>query len=112
MSAKHTPGPWGLLFVGEGRLARLCPCAGKEPEPLLTIVEEDGVQFAVVLKEADARLIAAAPELLEALRVALKALDEIGDAMTVGDRFTNAGARLCIAVPAARAAITKAMGGS
>lgn len=60
--------------------------------------------------QADARLIAAAPELLDALRNACKALDAIAAEMTVGDRYTNAGQYLIDALPEARAAIAKAIG--
>lgn len=67
----NTPGPWTLLEVGD-RPMRLCPAKrdadGRGGESLLTIVEEDGVPFAAVQRDEDARLIAAAPELLIALR--------------------------------------------
>lgn len=42
---------------------------------------------------------------VEALEAALKALDAIGDEMTVGERYTNAGQHLIDALPTARAAI-------
>lgn len=66
---KHTAGPWKLLEVGDK--PKLCP-ADKNNHSILTVIEEDGVAFAVVYEEADARLIAAAPDLLEAL-IALRA---------------------------------------
>lgn len=56
MSTKHTPGPWewtGLFIEHDGRaIAQLLP-HGQKPN------------------EANARLIAAAPELLEALKRAI-----------------------------------------
>jgi hypothetical protein len=61
---KYTPGPWSLLEV-EGKL---CP-AGAGNLSLLTIVEEDGTNFAAIYHPADARLIVAAPDLLEALEL-------------------------------------------
>jgi len=65
MGTRHTPGPWKLLAVGDGT-SRMCP-ADAEGVSLLTIVDEEGGDFAAVYSDADARLIAAAPELLEAL---------------------------------------------
>jgi len=66
MGATHTPGPWCLLAVGDGT-SRMCP-ADAERVSLLTIVEEGDADFAAVYNDADARLIAAAPELLQALK--------------------------------------------
>jgi len=56
----HTAGPWKLLAVGDGT-SRMCP-ADADGLSLLTIVDEDGGDFAAVYKDADARLIAAAPD--------------------------------------------------
>lgn len=61
-------------------------------------------------QESILRLLASAPELLGALTIALQALDAIGDEMTVGDRFTNAGQDLIDALQPARAAIAKTRG--
>ena len=55
--AKHTPGPWGL---------QECPSGGM-------IVTRDAPQSHIqVVPEADARLIAAAPDLLEGCRTMLE----------------------------------------
>ena len=59
---------------------------------------------------ANLRLISAAPELLEALRLALQALEAISNEMTVGERYTNAGQHLLDSLNPARAAIAKATG--
>lgn len=59
---KHTSGPWQLLQVGDR--PKLCPAAADNTS-ILTIVEEDGVKFAAVFDEYDARLIAAAPTMAE-----------------------------------------------
>lgn len=71
MSNQFTPGPWCLFEVGD-RTMRLCPgkrdADGQGGESLLTIVEEDGVSFAAVQRDEDARLIAAAPDLLQAAK--------------------------------------------
>jgi hypothetical protein len=67
MSAQHTPGPWSLKPVEDRSIKHLCPVDG-ERMSLLTIVHQDEAPpFAAVYKDADAHLIAAAPDLLEAL---------------------------------------------
>ena len=62
----YTKGPLRLFEVGD-RFKHLCP-ATADGQSLLTIVEEDGVQFAAIWNEADARLFSVAGELLEALQ--------------------------------------------
>ncbi len=73
MNAKHTPGPWIVSDSSEG----------------LCITMEHGVRIAELYgvpsgrapetPEANARLIAAAPELLEALRLMLIPVDALGN---------------------------------
>lgn len=55
-NTKHTPGPWQVLPPKEG-----------QPSITIAIPSNDAVYVAGSTKEANARLIAAAPELLEAL---------------------------------------------
>ena len=64
-----TPAPWTLVDI-EGKL---CP-AGAGNLSILTVVDEDGTPFAAVYDPSDAALIAAAPDLLEALKDARYAL--------------------------------------
>ncbi len=73
---KHTPGHWQLLEVGD-KSPRLCP-ADKHGCSILTVVEEGGITFAAVYSNDDARLISAAPDLLEALIAAEQALEHAG----------------------------------
>lgn len=74
VNTKHTPGPWSLISV-EGKL---CP-AGKGQMSILTIVtEDDGTKFACVYEPEDAHLIAAAPDMLEALKLAVDQLERLG----------------------------------
>ena len=95
--SKHTPGPWGV------REAR-------EMEGMDFDIVTDGPEYAVASLychmgesvEADARLIAAAPELLEALEYLVTA----DDAPTPGDREHT----VREAISHARAAIAKARG--
>jgi hypothetical protein len=58
---EHTKGPWKLYGVGD-RIKRSVPT--KDSISLLTIVEENGKSFAAVDLDANARLIAAAPDML------------------------------------------------
>ncbi|HEX7387846.1 MAG TPA: hypothetical protein VF285_11325 [Castellaniella sp.] len=109
MSTQHTPGPW---------LAR---AIGTFNEPGYAVFWEDRSKSGVHTRrldykgcftEADAHLIAAAPDLYEALKLALKALNAIGQEMTVGERYTNAGQYLIDALPPCTTALAKAEGKS
>ncbi len=65
----HTPGPWhlGIAENDSGRIKKLVP-VDADRQSLLTVVEWNGVKFAAVYFDADAHLIAAAPDLLDALK--------------------------------------------
>ena len=97
MSAKHTPGPW---FVRKGGSA-------------WGNFSIDGDVFFIAEtiggldkeEKANAHLIAAAPDLLEALRALV---DDIGERFNISSQSTNPGMR--DAVNQARAAIAKAEG--
>lgn len=73
MIAKHTPGPWGLAEVknDSGRIIHLVPI-DSEKLSLLTVFDDGETYFGAVYLDSDARLIAAAPDLLEALEDLLK----------------------------------------
>ena len=114
MSAKHTPGPWyfGRMRITPRDKDRRCGFVVNGPE-------RDGLDLRICdlrvhqgvsgygESEADARLIAAAPELLAALRGALrelvtpKGLPEVGKGRTTAQQA---------ALDDARAAIAKAGG--
>jgi hypothetical protein len=101
MNAKHTPGPWRIdedeyghrLFCDEYHGV----CAGKGFFP-------EGFRITGYMSHADARLIAAAPELLEALRLMLIPVDAIGNHGGTEWGYSSRHAQ------AARAAILKATG--
>ena len=82
MSTKHTPGPWESTLGASG-------CQAVEAE--------DGTVVASYVSEANARLIASAPDLLEALESLVANLAE-------GDFISET------RIDAARAAIAKAAG--
>lgn len=73
MTTKHTPGPW---YVGsgtyEGRniysVASVTDDEGFTYQPIVASAEDDGIKC----WDANARLIAAAPDLLEALQVMVR----------------------------------------
>jgi hypothetical protein len=94
MNAKHTPGPWGISGKEERDLGTLSP-GFLEISSAHDVCWIAKVQIHTPEGEANARLIAAAPELLEAL----KAVVAIADRST--DEFDRA-----------RAAIAKAEGKS
>jgi hypothetical protein len=88
---KHTPGPWGLS-----------PCSNGG-----ALVTRTGVQSHLqVVPEADAHLIAAAPDLLAALRD----FAEVGDNLIHAELVTQQRRSLLNMLSVARAAIAKADG--
>lgn len=71
-TVKHTPGPWKLLTDGDRN--RLCP-ADQNNHSILTLEDEGNSTFACVYEEADAHLIAAAPDILKVLKRIDAAMD-------------------------------------
>lgn len=63
MSTKHTPGPWRTLAIAKGRVIGDDTAIGYEKIQ----VANHNATVATVYRASDARLIAAAPELAEAL---------------------------------------------
>lgn len=66
----HTPGPWEARGV---IIYRSTPDADTGATPLLCVVTGDGTSVAE--DEANARLVAAAPDLLEAAKACLPSFD-------------------------------------
>lgn len=109
MTAKHTPGPWYAL-----RGQRNISIRHKTGDRLLPMVNVASVrgQFPTDCpygsSEANARLIAAAPELLEALQAVLRSFPTDRDMRDAG--WERAEIDLaCRDYEAARAAISKAL---
>lgn len=90
MSAKHTPGPW-VVFEDDYERHVLGPMTGRAWMDNCVATVRDGANI-----DANAHLIAAAPELLEAL----KSFPGFTDDATVGDPW----------IEKIRAAIAKAEG--
>lgn len=70
--AAHTPGPWEIGFRKNGSAWFSMGDATSGPHKQFNIGLEAGED------EADARLIAAAPDLLEALKAAVEQLEKMG----------------------------------
>lgn len=68
MKKAYTPGPWDLIGVG---IDIIKPCPHHRGTSILTVVEEGDTPYAAVFNQADAHLISAAPDLLEALEALL-----------------------------------------
>lgn len=92
MTGKHTAGPWR---VGDAGHTVFGPPMG-EPAPMMV---------AQRVRPADARLIAAAPELLEAVRGAVLVVQDATFAGPLGQAYRDLAERM-------RAAIRKAEGES
>ena len=100
---KHTPGPWKIGFRnGDGKTNGAY--ITREGGTSGVIVRGGGGNG--VRKEADARLIAAAPELLVACRM----LAEVADQFQAGRRDGGTMGLISSAMDQARAAIAKAEG--
>ena len=95
---KHTPGPWIAEEVGS--------TGGENPVPVVEVVTADGYErVCEYVSKDDARLIAAAPELLDAL------IDMLATAEHAYTVRASDGAEITHpAVTRARAAIAKATG--
>ena len=100
--SQHTPGPWIVDALGYGY-----DISAPEARCLITTSSDPKMVWGAIGREADARLIAAAPELLEAIEAA------IASGMVPGESITGGpGAKTQQGKAAAmlRAAIAKAKG--
>lgn len=105
MKAKHTPGPWTLTADGAGWYIECSPERGHSVAYIRAEIGEEDPDTSDDEKEANARLIAAAPELLDALIALLGVAPSKapGAGLIVGAEEKHANA-----LQAARAAIKKA----
>lgn len=110
MSTKHTPGPWTVTESSDwtgmsGVSLGIDDAAGQDGERdyhLATVVHGDPDELA-----ANARLIASAPELMQALQEAENALDDYVERLEKLGGQMNYGRKVLMQ---ARAAIAKATG--
>lgn len=110
MSQKHTPGPWDYdrqLADNGDKSTEMIGRGGHINEAVCIIPHDDITDAGYEEVKANARLIAAAPELLEALKLCKAELRYYpGDTNKEGDALIDN------AYNAAEAAIAKATGGS
>lgn len=70
--SKHTPAPWIVVESDDAPVARpaawICTLGNNPDDPAVFSTAMDGDKFIFGDKLADARLIAAAPDMLEALK--------------------------------------------
>lgn len=102
MSAQHTPGPWKACCSAGGDFLGIYPDTGAAEFPVAKMpgIIRPGVN------EANARLIAAAPELLAALKEAVDLIVQVTQS-----RWSEWEATEAETVGDFRAAIAKATGG-
>lgn len=94
---KHTPGPWSVNVIGQH-------WNNKSLKHIEVTFGQDGECICdTVYNPSDANLIAAAPDLLEALQWAMNRIGGYTHRTTTNGDF-------CDAVDRARAAISKALG--
>jgi hypothetical protein len=105
--SKHTPGPWK---VEAGHYPSINVVVGPSFKINCVMWASDLTEDDYQKRTADLNLIAAAPDLLEALQMAHKTLHAICERMTVGDRWTNEGQDLLDSLEPVAAAIRKATG--
>jgi hypothetical protein len=100
--SKHTPGPWDLESdpCHFDTLSSIVGGAGRLTPPRRQLMVEVGGHAGYAEQEANARLIAAAPDLLEALEKAVREYE--GLPSSLGYEFTH--------LREMRAAIAKAKG--
>lgn len=112
MSTRYTPGPWrwigdnALWSEKDGEVIE----SGDDGKPWGMHSAEIHHHYDTETKEANKALIAAAPNMYEALLVALEALEAISDEMTIGERYTNAGQYLIDSLTPVREVIAKVEG--
>ena len=109
MGTMHTSGPWKVAKDGAKTVIIYNPGEGANApfKPILATMNQDVIRARPDIAEANARLIAAAPELLAALQAIYNHLKEDGDCLYSGAYITNKD------VPAhevVRAVIAKATG--
>lgn len=97
--SKATPGPWVAECVGD--------TGGENPVEVWEVIAGGYVRVAEGMSAADAKLLAAAPDLLEALRTAVQLVETDVICARPGDRKT-----LIAALKDWNAAITKATQGA
>ena len=102
--AEHTPGPWTLDRADEEQWEIHAETAHAWKYIATVKANDEGsTQVSVAEAEANARLIAASPDLLAALEWALQAWDAIGGDVQIPDSMNDEGRWEAIRAALARA---------
>lgn len=99
---KHTPGPWVFCWDKYGKESEIHGKSELNDAPICIVLHDDVTESGAEEQLANARLIAAAPELLEALKALI---DNVGICICYDESE-----RECKAWEMAEAAIAKAEG--
>lgn len=104
-----TPGPWEW-WTSNSFLRLSSKTTGRDGDVIDSFGMSDGAT-SLSVKADDMNLIAAAPDLLEALQLSLNAMNEMGDILNFHDLVEQSKVdELTPAFDKARAAISKALG--
>lgn len=106
-AAKHTAGPWRVDTGPKSRGRVISVCKGFPQKPVAQATGQETVDE----REANARLIAAAPDLLEALKLCIKELRAVRHG-SVGGVPNDIALLIPERIDVAEAAIAKAEGGA
>ena len=106
----HSPGPWKASKGHDGEPDRWCVVAAKGAEYYIAVIENGQPGDCCETEGATARLIAAAPDMLDALRDADAALEHMGEVLNDMDAVTEEDQKYFPAFGKVRAAIAKALG--
>ena len=112
MSAQHTPGPWGIEQTGQTLwVGPMQPNAAKVDHVVVSLSFDNELTHAAKVRQLDnAQVIAAAPELLDALDELQSSIERRWLGETDRKRANAVSPRTEEALVAARAAIAKARG--
>jgi len=112
-NTQHTPGPWKAYNADNGRIFkhwRIKGCAMRNDPPFAII--DSGGKILPEYEAANARLIAAAPSMLEALKSAVSYLEANRPKGKIREIFTQLNEYENGVLKPARAAILQAEGGA
>lgn len=106
METKHSPSPWSLQdWAAHDQHGAIEVCGSQVVDANGHMISAATVEGASEAEEANARLIAAAPDMLEALRELDECYCEAGPHLSLEDRQRHR-----VVLIKARAAVTKAIG--
>ena len=109
-NTKHTPGPWELASISQSGHLGIRAGSGTSGRHIADLTDLFGDPMTTTVDHANARLIAAAPELIKALAGCADALREAGKDFARANKLAVRPNLYELHEQAARAAIAKATG--